>query len=77
MNGSIKQIDPKYKFIIEKKIDNSYYKMIDWVNLNSKRSVNIFYEQEKNENLTGSTVYWAFEDEDDFLLFKIKYPNKI
>lgn len=71
MNCDRNDIDPKYKFIVEKSFDERYYEMLEWVNKNSKKGVSILLVDKKDTSLL-----LAFEDEDDALLFKIKYSGR-
>lgn len=61
--------DEKYKTIINCTYDSSYMEKIEWLNLNSKGSVDV-------KVLTSTPppkMFIAFEDESDALIFKIKY----
>jgi hypothetical protein len=62
--------DKKYKIVIKCKFTDEYFKMVDWVNENSQGLVDIRFNAATNEI---DTVFVAFEDLDDALVFKIKY----
>lgn len=61
--------DKKYKIIIKYNYGPNYTEMLDWVNKNSKGLVDIKFDS----NITSCTLYLAFEEIDDALIFKIKY----
>ena len=61
--------DKKYKIIIKYNYGFDYTEMLDWVNKNSKGSVDIKFDS----NATDHALYLAFEEIDDALIFKIKY----
>lgn len=61
--------DKKYKTIINCQYDDEYMEKINWINLNSKGSVDV-------KILTSTPppkMFIAFEDDADALIFKIKY----
>jgi len=57
----------KYKIILKCDITPTYMEKIDWINLNSKGSVDIRF--------TDSTFDIAFENTDDAIIFKIKFSS--
>lgn len=62
--------DKKYKVIIETSNMRDYFGMMDWVNLNSKDSVDVKTTMDNGHDIK---FYFAFENTDDALIFKIKY----
>lgn len=56
--------DKKYKIVICCRNDFSLYEKMEWLN-HSKHSVDFKIEEDN--------VYFAFENADDALVFKIKY----
>lgn len=67
-NNDMPLFDKKYKTIITCQYNNNYMEIVDWLNLNSKGSVDV-------KILTNSPpkMCIAFEDDSDALIFKIKY----
>ena len=61
--------DEKYKTIIKYNYDPNYTEMLDWVNRNSKGSVDIKFDNDSSK----CALYLGFEEPDDALIFKIKY----
>lgn len=61
--------DKKYKIIIKYNYGPGYTEMLDWVNKNSKGSVDIKFDSD----VTSRVLYLGFEEIDDALIFKIKY----
>lgn len=61
--------DKKYKTIVSVKSSLAYLEMLDWVNKNSHGSVDAWF----NDTPTGVIIDIAFENQDDALIFKIKY----
>lgn len=61
--------DKKYKKIIHFQYEDvkSYIEIIEWVNKNTKNSVDI------KPSIETNSFYIAFENVNDSLLFKIKY----
>jgi hypothetical protein len=66
------KFDKKYKTIIQLDYDHDYLDVMDWINIHSKDSVDV-------EVITSGfdviCVFFAFENEDDALVFKIKYSK--
>lgn len=61
--------DKKYKIVLKQDYVPEYISMLEWVDLNSNKSVDI-----KFNNAYGmESIYIGFEDPDDALFFKIKY----
>jgi hypothetical protein len=76
--------DKKYKIIIDRELDSYYVEILDWLNKNSNFSVDVkIYIAEKyngewiySSSTTGkTTMFIAFENEDDALFFKIRYET--
>ncbi len=66
--------DKKYKTIIrlEYGLNFNYLETIDWVNRHSRDSVDIAVV---GEGAGPISIYYAFENSDDALVFKIKYST--
>lgn len=58
--------DRKYKTIVRVNSRDNYLEMVDWVDLNSKGSVEVRYA-------SSNKIDVAFENSDDAIIFKIKY----
>lgn len=74
--------DQKYEIIVGKKMDIHFIETINWVNENSKRPVDVKFLHSKkvgndwllqHELNSDLYVFFAFQDVDDALYFKIKY----
>jgi len=63
------EFDKKYKIIIKHKHTLEYHKMLEWVDNNSNGAV----EVKLGGELVITDAYFAFEDPDDALVFRIKY----
>jgi hypothetical protein len=63
--------DKKYKTIVSVKSSLAYVEMLDWVNKNSHGSVDVWF----NDTPNGVIIDLAFENQDDALIFKIKYST--
>lgn len=59
--------DDKFIEIIIFPIDDRYYEMMSWINNNSSESVDI--------KINETDCYIAFQNFDDALYFKIRYPR--
>ena len=82
LNFINESFDPKYKIILCKGIDSQYVEMINWVDRNSKNSVDVkvfnakphgdkWVETQPSQD--NNMVFLGFENEDDAIYFKIKY----
>lgn len=66
--------DKKYKIILECKYDERAYDMLEWVNKFSNGAVDVKNKVKSTEPQTIQLMaYFAFEDLDDALIFRIKY----
>ena len=61
--------DKKYTTVVSVRAPFSYLEMLDWVNKNSHGSVDASF----NDTPDGMVIDLAFENQDDALIFKIKY----
>lgn len=73
-----------YKILIDKDITPEYVTLLDWVNKNSIGTVQVklLRTQKVNEKWVLSPVghdvaFFAFDNEDDALMFRIKYGGNI
>lgn len=63
--------DKKYKIILKYDYTNRYIDMMDWVDKNSSGLVSTAVAEVTPDGV--GEVYFAFENSDDALFFKIKY----
>lgn len=66
----IPSFDKRYKFITRYCMDERYVEILDWTNSYCVGNVSINVNSKYFETFD---LYIAFENEDDFLMFKIKY----
>jgi len=68
------KFDKKYKTIIKVNYgpEFHYTETLDWINRNSRNSVDIAVV---GEGAGPVSIYYAFENSDDALVFKIKYST--
>jgi hypothetical protein len=64
------EFDKKYKVVIRCKYDDDYIEKVNWVHKNSKDLVKI---QVTGNSFEMTDIFFAFENQDDALVFKIKY----
>jgi hypothetical protein len=62
--------DKRYKAVVRKRFTPYYFEMLNWANEHSKGQIAVSVCSE-----TTGDVYFAFENEDDALVFKIKYSG--
>ena len=69
--------DRKYKTILEYRYNENYSEMVNWIDFHSNGSVDVQYGKDFSEGLYNiKTVFYGFEDPDDALIFRIKFPNE-
>lgn len=61
--------DDRFTDIVSYKYDESYPEILDWVDKNSKGSVDI----KISEDSESKTILLGFDNMDDSLLFKIRF----
>jgi Ni,Fe-hydrogenase III component G len=61
------KFDKKYKVVVKSKYSHDFFEKLEWAQVNSHGSVDVG-RSEDNE-----WIYFAFEESDDALFFKIKY----
>jgi hypothetical protein len=68
------KFDEKYKIIIKLNYSPEfhYLETLDWIDRNSKDSVDVAVV---GEGAGPISIYYAFENSDDALIFKIKYST--
>lgn len=62
----------KYKNILKYPYDTTYVEKVEWVNANSRNSVDIKFSVNSLTHI--QYIYFGFENSDDALYFKIKFP---
>lgn len=76
--------DKPYKVLVEYEINEEYLLALDWLNINSKDTVQvrILRSQKVGNSWVVSPVgddraFFAFKNADDALIFRIKYGGNI
>lgn len=69
--------DSKYKTILEYRYNENYSEMVNWIDFHSNGSVDIKYDGDFQSGCYDlKSVFYGFEDPDDALIFRIKFPNE-
>ena len=68
------EFDKKYKTVIKYKYSLEHHMMLEWIDQNSKGTVDVkITEDSTGPFVKYDMIYFAFEDPDDALVFRIKY----